>query len=75
VPIRLYRGDAVESFPIGDPPYTHQPLIQTIVDELDGRGTCPSTGESGARTAGVMEAILADFRADSRAAGPTASGR
>jgi hypothetical protein len=29
----------------------HQPLIQTIVDELNGNGKCPSTGESGARTA------------------------
>jgi hypothetical protein len=65
----------MEELPFGDPEHVHQPLIQTIVDELDGRGTCPSTGESGARTAGVMEAILADFRADSRAAGPTASGR
>src|SRR5712692_5906490 len=28
-----------------------QPLIQSVVDELLGRGKCPSTGESGARTA------------------------
>jgi predicted dehydrogenase len=75
VPMRIFRGDTMEELPFGDPEHVHQPLIQTIVDELDGRGTCPSTGESGARTAGVMEAILADFRADSRAAGPTASGR
>jgi hypothetical protein len=24
----------------------HQPLIQTIVDEQNGMGRCPSTGES-----------------------------
>ena len=46
-----------------DPDHVHQPLIQTIVNELNGKGTCPSTGESGVRTARVMEAILADFKA------------
>jgi predicted dehydrogenase len=65
VPIRIYRGDSVEELPAGDPDHVHQPLIQTIVDELNGSGSCPSTGESGARTAKVMEAILADFRAQS----------
>jgi predicted dehydrogenase len=34
-----------------------QPLIQTIVDELLGKGKCPSTGESGARTSRVMEIL------------------
>ncbi len=34
-----------------------QPLIQTIVDELMGKGKCPSTGVSGARTNKVMEVL------------------
>lgn len=63
VPIRILRGDSVEELPIGDPEHVHQPLIQTIVDELNGSGKCPSTGESGARTARAMDAILAEFRA------------
>ena len=62
-PIRIMRGDKVEERPVGDPEHVHQPLIQTIVDELNGIGACPSTGESAARTARVMDAILADFRA------------
>jgi predicted dehydrogenase len=33
------------------------PLIQTIVDELQGKGKCPSTGVSGARTNWVMGQI------------------
>jgi len=61
-PIRIFRGEAMEEVPIGDPEHVHQPLIQTIVDELNGSGACPSTGESGARTARVMEAILGEFR-------------
>ena len=60
----ITRGDKVEERPVGDPEHVHQPLIQTIIDELNGKGVCPSTGESGARTAKVMDAILADFRTE-----------
>jgi 1,5-anhydro-D-fructose reductase (1,5-anhydro-D-mannitol-forming) len=62
VPIRLLRGSSVEEYPVGDPPHVHQPLIQTIVNESNGQGRCPSTGATAARTAWVMEEILADFR-------------
>jgi predicted dehydrogenase len=66
VPIQIFRGETVEALPVADPDHVHQPLIQTIVDELNGTGKCPSTGESAARTARVMEAILAEFRSQSR---------
>ena len=66
VPIRFYRGETVEDIAVGDPEHVHQPLIQTIVEELNGNGKCPSTGDSAARTARVMDAILADFRAQAR---------
>jgi predicted dehydrogenase len=45
--------------PTPDP--VQQPLIQTVVDELLGRGTCPSTGESGARTSWVMDQVLREY--------------
>jgi hypothetical protein len=38
-----------------------QPLIQTIVDELNGQGRCPSTGESAARTNWVMDQLLRTY--------------
>ena len=63
VPIRLMRGDAVEEIPVADPPYVHQPLIQAIVDEMNGVGRCPSDGETAARTARVIEDSLAEFNA------------
>jgi predicted dehydrogenase len=66
VPIQLMRGDAVEEIPIADPPHVQQPLIESIVAELNGQGTCPSTGESAARTAWVVDRILAEFRSGSR---------
>jgi len=69
VPIRLIRGSSVEEIPIGDPPHVHQPLIQTIVDELNGEGRCPSPRDSGARPAWVMGEILKEFRAASAGTG------
>lgn len=40
------------------PLHIQQPLIEMIVDELRGTGVCPSTMESGARTARVLDLIL-----------------
>lgn len=39
------------------PKHIQQPLIQTIIDELNGVGSCPSHGESAARTNWVMEQL------------------
>jgi predicted dehydrogenase len=44
--------------PFRNPPHVHQPLIQTIVDELRGGERCESTGESGARASWVLEGCL-----------------
>jgi predicted dehydrogenase len=57
----LTAGSAVTAFPIRNPPHVHQPLIQTIVDELRGKGHCPSSGESAARTSWVMDRCLEGF--------------
>lgn len=60
-PIVLARGKERTELDIPNPPHVQQPLIQTIVDELLGRGTCPSTGTSAARTSAVMDAVLSDY--------------
>lgn len=44
------------------PAHVQQPLIETVVDELLGRGTCPSTGESALRTSRVLDRLLAEHR-------------
>lgn len=62
-PVVLEREGSQESFDLKHPEHFQQPLIQTIVDQLRGLGTCPSTGESAARTTRVMSAILADYYA------------
>jgi 1,5-anhydro-D-fructose reductase (1,5-anhydro-D-mannitol-forming) len=54
----ITRAGEPRLLPLRNPPHVHQPLIQTIVDELHGRGRCASTGESGARASWVMERCL-----------------
>ena len=58
------RGGAPNLYRFRNPPHVHQPLIQTIVDELRGKGKCESTGESGARSAWVTEKCLASYYQD-----------
>jgi hypothetical protein len=62
VPIVITRGRATEEVAVTDPPHVHQPMIQSIVDELNCEGRCPSTGDSAARTAWVLDEILREFR-------------
>jgi predicted dehydrogenase len=64
-PITLDTASGAEAFTIPHPAHVHQPLIQTIVDELTGHGTapCPSTGESAARTTRVMDELLRAYYA------------
>jgi 1,5-anhydro-D-fructose reductase (1,5-anhydro-D-mannitol-forming) len=52
------RGGQPNLYRFRNPPHVHQPLVQTIVDELRGRGRCESTGESGARSAWVTDLCL-----------------
>lgn len=61
-PVVLDREGAREDFPLENPPHIQQPLIQSIVDELNGRGVCPSHGESAARTSWVMDELLKSWR-------------
>jgi hypothetical protein len=57
-PLCLSTASGSRRFHLPNPPHIQQPLIQSIVDELRGRGTCPSTGDSARRTSRVMDEIL-----------------
>ena len=59
VVIRRAHQKMVEE--VRTPPHVHQPLIQTIVNELRGQGRCESTGETGARTSWVMDQCVARY--------------
>ncbi len=59
-PVILETDAGVESIELPFPTHVQQPLIQTIVDELLSRTqSCPSTGESAARTTRVIDSLLA----------------
>ena len=50
-----------KKFQFNLPKHIQQPLIQTIVDDLLGKGICPSTGVSAARTNWVMEEMTKNY--------------
>jgi 1,5-anhydro-D-fructose reductase (1,5-anhydro-D-mannitol-forming) len=60
-PLALYRGSDVEHIALPNPTHIQEPLIQTIVDALSATGTCPSTGDSAARTSKVMDDVLKSY--------------
>ncbi len=49
------------AYDIRNPAHVHQPLIQTIVDELQGHGSCPSPAQSAARASWVLDECVRDY--------------
>jgi len=64
--VTVVRDGQPNTYRFRNPPHVHQPLIQTIVDELRGRGTCESTGESGARSSWVMDRCVERYYKEER---------
>lgn len=60
-PVELETSAGPEVFTLPNPRHIQLPLIQLVVDDLLGRGSCPSTGTSGARTSDVMDRALASY--------------
>ncbi len=60
-PVELRRGAEIERFDLPNPPHVQQPMIQTVVDHLLGRGRCESMGESAARTSAVIDTVLLGY--------------
>jgi predicted dehydrogenase len=60
-PILLVTESGTMEFPIVNPVHIQQPFIQTIVNELNGQGTCPSKGENASQTSWVMDEILKGY--------------
>jgi hypothetical protein len=51
----------VETIEVANPEHIQQPLVQSLVDALLGRGECPSTGETALRTSVVMDTVLSGY--------------
>lgn len=48
----------VEDFNLPHPEHVSQPLVDLLVKDLRGEGTCPSTGETGMRSSLLMDLIV-----------------
>lgn len=57
-PVHLSNDEGMQEFDLPVPEHVQQPLIQSIVDELRGVGSCPSTGLTAARTGKIMDEIV-----------------
>jgi predicted dehydrogenase len=55
---RFGRGS---TFDIPNPPHIAQPMIQTVVNDLQGTGTCLSPGTSALRTQEIIDQILTGY--------------
>ena len=58
-PVKLLTDEGEEVYDLPDPAHVHQPLVQTIVDELQGGPPSPSTGITAMRTTRVIQQVLA----------------
>ncbi|MDF2934885.1 MAG: oxidoreductase [Paenibacillaceae bacterium] len=65
-PVVLRTADQEQKVSLAHPPHVQQPLIQTVVDELLGRGCALSTGETAIRTSRVAEMMTRAYYAGER---------
>ncbi len=57
-PIGVTDRDGKREYPVDPPEHVQYPMISAIVEELQGKGSSPSKGSSGARVNWLMEKIL-----------------
>ena len=62
--LKITTNDGESVLKFINPEHISQYLVQQLVDELRGVGTCVSTGESGARTNWVLEQMVRDYYSD-----------
>lgn len=60
-PFTLTTAAGTETFDIGYPEHVHQPMVESIIAELNGEGVCPSTGASAAHASWVFDQILWNY--------------
>ncbi|MDX7997742.1 Gfo/Idh/MocA family oxidoreductase [Xenorhabdus sp. Reich] len=62
-PISYYdKNNQLHQYHFENPKHIQMPLIQTVVDEIQGNDICPSNGESAARTSWVIDEVLKEYR-------------
>jgi predicted dehydrogenase len=57
-PIEWITETGKQEFPIAPPEHVQMPMIRSVVEDLQGQGTSPSKGDSGAHVNWIMDKIL-----------------
>ena len=57
-PLLLETEEVAEEITVVPELYVHLPFMQTVVDALNGRSECPSTGESALRSMRILDQLL-----------------
>jgi hypothetical protein len=57
-PIEWITETGKQEFPIASPEHVQMPMIRSVVEDLQGQGTSPSKGDSGAHVNWIMDKIL-----------------
>ena len=65
-PVLLTTLEGITPIKIINPVHIQQQLIQSVINELNGLGICPSKGISASRTNWVMDEILKTYRINMR---------
>lgn len=60
-PIHLVNSRGAQSFLVPNPPYVQLPIIKSVIQHLQGIGTCEATSVSATPTNWVMDRILGKF--------------
>jgi len=60
-PVEVAIDGKTEILSFPNPESIQQPLVQSMVDALSGKGTCPSTGLTASRTSAVIDQALLSY--------------
>lgn len=59
--VTLQQGSQTQVFACPPPAHVQEPLIRMVIQDLLGRGQCPSTGRTALRTSEAMDRVLQSY--------------
>lgn len=62
--IKLVTEKGTEELKFNNPQHISEKLIEQVINELRGKVSCVSTGESAARTSWVLDEMVKNYYAD-----------
>jgi len=63
-PVILQNNEGREEYRFERPEHIQQPMIESVVKALTGKGSCPSDAHSAARTNSILTAAIQNYYID-----------